>query len=39
MSDGDKKPLTVEEVLAKFNVKAAPTPNGFVAKKEKKSSE
>ena len=39
MSDTDKRPLTIEEVLSKFNVKVAATPKGFVAKKEKKDSE
>lgn len=39
MSDADKKPLTIEEVLAKFNVKVVPTPKGFVAKKEKRDNE
>lgn len=39
MSDTDKKPLTLEEVLAKFNVKVVSTPRGFVAKKKEKPSE
>ena len=36
MSDAPKRPLTLEEILAKANVKVVSTSTGFVAKEQSK---